>query len=299
MKIFVAGSLNMDLTIKAPYVPQRGETLTGEGFFTTPGGKGANQAVASAKLGGEVYMVGCVGEAFGEELISSLEQAGVHTDFVERCGGVSSGIAVIVVVDGDNRIVLDKGANALLSEELVDRALETARAGDYLIVQLETNLSVVAYALKHAKEIGMVTVLNPAPAVPLESGMLQNCDYFIPNQTEAEKYTGIYPDSEKTVKQCAGALAEQGVKCTVITLGEVGSAGIQNGELINVAACKVRAVDTTGAGDTYVGALVTRLSEGAELKEAMAFASRASALAVTRRGAQTAIPSRGEVDGFI
>lgn len=212
MKIFVVGSLNMDLVIKAPFMPENGMTIGGEGFMTNPGGKGANQAAAIGKLGGNVRMVGCVGEAFGAELKGALDGYGVNTEYVKSVGGVSSGIAVIIVVDGDNRIILDAGANAKVSESLVDEALKEAEAGDYLVSQLEIDLSIVEYALKKAKEKGMVTLLNPAPAAKLSEGILANSDYFIPNQSEAEFYTGIYPEDEASAKKCAEKLSEQGVK---------------------------------------------------------------------------------------
>lgn len=296
MKIYVIGSLNMDLTIRAPYVPSKGETIEGEGFLTTPGGKGANQATAVGKLGGNVRMVGMVGNSFGEELIGALQAANVDTRFVERTEEVSSGIAVIVVVGGDNRIILDRGANGMVSESLIDRALADAREGDYLIAQLEISREIVKYALKQAKSRGMITVLNPAPAAELDDEMFANSDYFIPNQTEAEFYTGIYPSDEESIRACAASLSARGVGNVIITLGEQGSVSICGGRFERAEAVKVNAVDTTAAGDTYVGALVTRLSEGAEIADAMRFASRASAVTVTRRGAQAAVPFRYEVE---
>lgn len=296
MKIYVVGSLNMDLTIRAPYMPAKGETMTGEGFLTTPGGKGANQAVAIGKLGGNVSMVGMVGNAFADELIGSLKQANVNPEFVERADDVSSGIAVIVVVDGDNRIILDRGANGKVSEALIDRALQNAQAGDYLVLQLEIALDMVEYALKKAKSKGMITFLNPAPAAKLNDEIFAHSDYFIPNQTEAEFYTGIYPKDEESAKACAALLSERGVGNVIITMGEQGSVSICGGTFRKAEAVRVKAVDTTAAGDTYVGALVTRLSEGAEIGEAMKFASRASAITVTRRGAQAAVPFRSEVE---
>ncbi|MGN1078446.1 MAG: ribokinase [Candidatus Gallimonas sp.] len=298
MKIYVAGSLNMDLTIRAPYAPAKGETLTGDGFMTTPGGKGANQAVAVGKLGGNVSMIGMVGSAFGDELISSLRHANVNTEFVGRTEQASSGIAVIVVVDGDNRIILDRGANGMVSRELIDRALEDAQAGDYFVIQLEISLDMVKYGLEKAKSKGLITVLNPAPAAALDDGIFAACDYFMPNQTEAEFYTGIYPKDEESARECAARLNGKGVKNVVITMGEQGSVGVCGGEYYTAEAVRVDAVDTTAAGDTYVGAFVTALSEGAKTGEAMKFASHASALTVTKRGAQAAIPSRGEVDAF-
>ncbi len=295
MKIYVVGSLNMDLVIRAPFMPENGMTISGEGFMTNPGGKGANQAAAVGKLGGEAYMVGCVGDAFGDELISTLKGYGVNTQFVEKKENVSSGIAVIVVVDGDNRIVLDKGSNGLVSEELVDKAFKNAEAGDFVVCQLEISQDVVAYAFKKAKEKGMVTVLNPAPAATLRDGILEYCDWFIPNQSEAELYTGIYPADEKSAKLCAEKLTQFGVKNVLITMGGQGSASISGGEYVHTDIFKVNAIDTTAAGDTYVGAFVTKLSEGASVKDAMTFASKASSITVTRKGAQVSIPTRDEV----
>lgn len=295
MKIYIVGSLNMDLVIKAPFMPENGVTISGEGFMTNPGGKGANQAAAIGKLGGQAYMVGCVGDAFGDELKNTLKDYGVHTEFVEKQTGVSSGIAVIVVVDGDNRIILDKGSNAKVSKALIDEALATAKQGDYLVTQLEIGFDMVEYALSEAKKRGMNTVLNPAPAAKLTEGILANSDYFIPNQSEAEFYTGIYPKDEATARACAETLAKKGVKNVLITMGTHGSAFVGGGEFIKVDSFKVNAIDTTAAGDTFVGAFVTRLSEGASVKEAMTFASKASSLTVTRRGAQQSIPYREEV----
>ncbi len=298
MKIFVVGSLNMDLVIKAPYMPENGVTMHGEGFMTNPGGKGANQAAAIGKLGGEVYMVGCVGDAFGEELTSTLGKYGVHTDYIKKVNGISSGIAVILVVDGDNRIILDAGSNAKVGMTLIDKALAKAEAGDYLVTQLEIEQDMVEYALKRAKEIGMHTILNPAPAAKVSEGILAHSDYFIPNQSEAEFYTGIYPTDELSAKQCADALKAQGVKNVVITMGGEGSAAVCGSEYIKVPCFPAKAIDTTAAGDTFVGALVTKLAEGASMKDAMTFASKASSITVTRRGAQQSIPYRNEVDTF-
>lgn len=295
MKIFVVGSLNMDLVIRAPYMPANGETMSGEGFMTNPGGKGANQATAVGKLGGNAYMVGCVGEAFGDELKATLQGYKVNTEYVQKLNGVSSGIAVIVVVDGDNRIILDAGANGKVSEALVDAALAEAEAGDFLICQLEIAQSIVAYAFKKAKEKGLTTVLNPAPAKEIEEEIIANCDWFIPNQLEAKLYTGIYPTDEASAKQCAAVLQARGIKNVLITMGVSGSGCVTGGEYIHADSFKVDAIDTTAAGDTYVGAFITRLSEGATVQEAMTFASKASSITVTRKGAQQSIPVRDEI----
>lgn len=298
MRIYIVGSLNMDLVIRAARMPQGGETILGEGFLSNPGGKGANQAVAVAKLGGEAYMVGCVGREFGADLLETLQKYGVHADHVRRETDLSSGIAVIIVAGGDNRIILDTASNGRTDEALVDRAFADAKEGDYLLVQLEIGLPTVAYALKEAKKRGMITVLNPAPAAKLPQALYADCDWFVPNQTEAQFYTGIYPSDEKSIRKCAEKLGKLGVKNVLITLGTDGSASVSKGVFRRVDPVPAAAVDTTAAGDTYVGAFVTRLSEGAEIETAMHFASAASALTVTRRGAQCAIPLRAEVEAY-
>ena len=294
-KIFIVGSINMDLVIKSEYMPKNGETVSGSDFMTNPGGKGANQAVAVAKLGGQSYMVGAVGEAFGDELKNTLSGYGVNVDYVNSLKGVSSGIAVIVVVDGDNRIILDAGSNGKVDKALVDKAFESAKEGDYLICQLEISQETVKYALELGKKKGMITLLNPAPAANLIDGILACCDYFIPNQSEAEFYTGIYPDTELSAKACAEKLKTFGVKNIVVTMGGEGSSAVSNGEYVQVPAKKTTPIDTTAAGDTFVGAFTVALSEGKDIKSAMEFATSASAITITRRGAQQSIPTRNEL----
>ena len=285
----------MDLVIKAPFMPENGVTISGEGFMTNPGGKGANQAVAVSKLGGDAYMVGAVGKAFGSELKATLGEYGVNTEFVKECEDISSGIAVIVVVEGDNRIILDSGANNRVDVELIDSAFSQASEGDYLICQLEIPQESIRYALKRAKELKMKTVLNPAPAVKLIDGILENVDIFNTNQSETEFYTGIYPNDEKTSLCAAQRLEEMGVSTVLITLGAEGSCAINQGQYFKVSGYKVDAIDTTAAGDTYIGAFVTALSEGLSIPDAMDLASKASALTVTKQGAQQAIPFRNEL----
>lgn len=296
MKIFIVGSLNMDLVIRAPFMPENGMTISGEGFMTNPGGKGANQAAAVGKLGGNAYMVGCVGNAFGTELKETLQGYGVNTANVAMDETVSSGIAVIVVVDGDNRIILDAGANANVSKELVDKAFSQAETGDFVICQLEIAQDIVAYAFQKAKEKGLTTVLNPAPAAEVQESIMQYCDWFIPNQSEAQFYTGIYPDDEESAKACAERLQAKGIKNVLITMGVAGSVCIQDGVYTRANSFKVKAIDTTAAGDTYVGAFVTKLSEGASVQDAMTFASKASSLTVMKKGAQQSIPYRKDVN---
>lgn len=295
-KIFVVGSLNMDLVIHAPYMPENGVTLTGSGFMTNPGGKGANQAAAVGKLGGNAYMVGCVGTPFGDQLTAALRGYKVNTDCVATLQDTSSGIAVIVVVDGDNRIFLDAGANAKVDRALIDRALEKAEAGDLMLLQLEIDLDCVSYALRKAKEKGMTTFLNPAPAAELPDAMYPLCDWFTPNRSETALYTGIDPTDSDKQAQCAEILRGRGCKNVLMTLGIDGSVCFtDDGRQVRVPCQKVKAVDTTAAGDTYAGALAVALSEGKDIETAMRFAAAASAVTVTRHGAQQAIPWREEV----
>ena len=294
-KIFIVGSINMDLVIDSPYMPENGETITGSNFMENPGGKGANQAVAVSKLGGASYMVGKVGKAFGRELKETLSSYGVNIDYVKEEENISSGIAVIVVVDHDNRIILDKGSNALVDKKLIDNALKDANEGDYVVCQLEIPQESVKYAFEVAKSKGLTTILNPAPAAKLIDGILENTDYFIPNQTETELYIGILPDTIDKAKEACIKLTEAGVKNTVITLGTKGSIAYSNSKFVFANAYKVEAIDTTAAGDTYIGALTAKLSEGSSLEDAMDYASKASSITVTRRGAQKSIPYKNEI----
>ena len=296
MKIFVVGSINMDLVIKAPVMPDQGVTLTGSNFMMNPGGKGANQAVSVSKLGGEAYMVGCVGDAFSKDLIETLNSYNVKTDFVFKKDNVSSGVAVIVIVNGDNRIILDAGSNALVDKEAVDEAFKHAQEGDYVISQLEIPQETVKYAFEKAKELKMVTILNPAPAAKLIDGILNNTDYFIPNENELELYTGIKADTKEKQVEAIKALNSLGVKNVIVTLGSDGSCTLIDGKYVHVDSYKVKAVDTTAAGDTFIGALAVELSRGKELTEAMDFASKASSITVTRDGAQKSIPYRNELE---
>ena len=296
MKIFVVGSINMDLVIKSPVMPDNGVTLTGSDFMMNPGGKGANQAVAVSKLGGESYMVGCLGDAFSRDLKETLEGYNVKTDYIVKKDNVSSGIAVIIIVDGDNRIILDAGSNALVDKDAVDNAFSKASEGDYVICQLEIPQETVRYAFLKAKKLKMKTILNPAPASKLIDGILENTDYFIPNENETEMYTGIKPDTKENQILAIKKLNEMGVKNIVITLGTNGSSTIENNEYIHVDSYKVKAIDTTAAGDTFIGALTVELSRGRKLKDAMDFASKASSITVTRNGAQKSIPYRNELE---
>jgi len=293
-KIFVFGSLNMDLVITAPYMPVSGETLTGSGFMTAGGGKGANQAAAIGKLGGAVKMCGSVGaDAFGDALIASLSGAGVDVSCIQRVD-VSTGVAVIVIVDGDNRIILDKGANGVVTTAEIDAFLQDAQAGDIFLTQLESPYGVVEYALRKAKSMGLYTVLNPAPAKTDAVRMLDAVDMLTPNESETKIFAG-----EDDVEEAIRKVRALGVKDLIVTLGAKGCRYIGTDTDKTYPCFRVNAIDTTAAGDTFTGAVVTELSRGRTVAEAIPFATAASAIAVTRRGAQTSIPTRAEVEAFL
>ncbi len=297
-KIYIVGSINMDLIVGTDIFPDAGMTVMGYGFMTNPGGKGANQAVSASKCGGNAVMVGAVGNEFGDELLQTLSNYGVNVDNVKRYNDVSSGIAVITVCRGENRIIIDSGANGRVAEELAARALSDATENDMLIVQLEIPIETVMSALRVAKSKGMKTIVNPAPACELPNDIWELSDYFIPNQTETRFYTGIYPDSPETDRLAAAKLLEKGVPNVIITLGERGTVAASKDGFLTASAYKTTAVDTTAAGDTFVGALATRIQKGDDLLTALKFANRASSIAVSRKGAQQSIPTFDEITAY-
>lgn len=285
--IYISGSLNMDLCIETPYVPQAGETITGKGFITNGGGKGANQATAAAKLGGKIAMCGAVGnDAFGETLLANLSSAGADISHIRKIDGISTGIAVIIISDSNNRIILDKGANAFLTENDIDEFLKNAGKGDIFLTQLENPIKVAGYGLKLAKELGLYTILNPAPANKEIEEYLSFVDLVTPNETELELFGG------------KDKLFNAGVKKIVTTLGSKGyEIADKNGAKV-YPCIKVKAIDTTAAGDTLCGGLAAGLAEGMSLEEACAFGSKAASIACTRKGAQQSIPTKAEVMNF-
>ena len=272
-KVYVVGSINTDLVIKAPYMPVSGETLTGEGFFTAHGGKGANQAVAAARLGGHVVMCGCVGgDRFGKDAVDALKADGIDTQYIRVVENTPSGTAVIIVVDGDNRIILDKGANACLTQQDIDNALKNAQEGDIYLTQLENPIEIIGYGLKKAKEKGMYVVLNPAPADKKIAPYLGYCDLVVPNETETELLGG----REELLKR---------VETLLVTLGGDGFEIATKEESRSYPCIKITPEDTTAAGDTLCGGLVAMLAEGNSLEKAAKFGSKAASIACTRKGA--------------
>lgn len=284
--IYIVGSINTDLVIETPYIPKGGETLTGNGFFTAHGGKGANQAVSAARLGGKVFMCGAVGDDdFGKSAIDSLKQDNINTDCVKVVKNTPTGTAVIILCNGDNRIIIDKGANACLSTQDIDKFLSNAKAGDIFLTQLENPIDVIGYGLEKAKEKGMRVILNPAPANVEIKPYLKYCDLVTPNETEIEIMGGYKNVLENVDK-------------ILVTLGSKGFQIITKECSKSYPCVNVKAVDTTAAGDTLCGGLVAYLAEDYSLEDSAKFGSLSASIACTRKGAQPSIPTRKEVINF-
>ena len=297
-KIVVIGSINMDLVTICDRAPNGGETLLGTEFFQMPGGKGANQAVTIGKLGSRVVILGKVGDdLFGKELLSSMDKNGVDIQFIEKAP-VSTGIAKIVVEkNGQNRILVVPGANSYVDIEYIDNHLDVIKDCDVVIGQLEIPISTVEYAFKKAKEYGKITILNPAPAIKLSEELIKNSDYIIPNESELEVITGMKIESFDGIIEAAKKVIKMGVKGLIVTLGEKGSLYLGGDKFTKHSAYKVKAIDTTAAGDSFIGGFVTRLDLGVD--KAIEFATKVSAISVTKRGAQTSIPTMEEVENFV
>ena len=289
-KIFVLGSMNMDMVMQAERLPLAGETIRGTGFFLNAGGKGANQAVAVKRSGGALKFCACVGDdVFGERLINTLREYEVDTENVRTIDGTSSGLAQITVVNGDNRIILYGGANECLDAEVAERFLAEAVKGDIFLTQLETAPAVVLRSLETAKARGMQTILNPAPAQNFSSEMLKFTDILIPNETEAMSISG-----KTDIEEAVLALSER-VKEVIVTVGDKGCICSRGGSVSLHPCPQVSVVDTTAAGDTFCGAFAARLGKGYSMEESVGYALKAASLAVTKRGALQSIPSENEV----
>lgn len=295
-KITVIGSLNMDLVITTSRIPVLGETILGRGFMKTPGGKGANQAVASARLGGQVSFIGCVGQdIFGEELIENLNANKVNVKNVFRIEGDSTGVAVIIVKDGNNMIIVDSGANFRLTPRMIDSLEEVIKESTIVVLQLEIPIETVETAAAIAKRHNVKTILNPAPARLLSDKLLKNADIITPNETEAEILTGIKVSDDESARQALIFLRDKGIEQVIITLGSKGALYNRKNEIILKPVPKVKVVDTTAAGDAFTGAIAVSLSKGCSIDEAIDFANMAGTLTVTRRGAQLSLPELREV----
>ena len=299
-KVVVIGSLNMDLVTRAPRLPRGGETLIGESFATVSGGKGANQAVAAARLGAQVSMVGCVGsDAYGEELRGALLAEQIDCQAVSTVDD-SSGVALIVVDDNSqNAIVIVAGANGALTPEVIDRFDAVLRTADVIICQLEVPDATVGHALKRGRDLGKTVILNPAPASrPLPADWYASIDYLIPNESEAAALSGLPVDSLASAETAATRLIAMGAGKVIITLGAQGSLFANGKGFEHFPAQKVRAIDTTAAGDTFVGGFAAALANGKNEADAIRFGQVAAALSVTRAGAQPSIPTLSDVQAF-
>lgn len=294
--IVVVGSINMDLVARTHHIPRPGETVTGTGFETTPGGKGANQAVAAARLGASVKMVGMVGEdVFGQALLENLSKADVGVWAVDRISG-PSGVAPILVADnGENSIVVVLGANGKVDAEYIDKNSELIRGAGMVLLQLEIPTETIARVLEICAEANVPVMLDPAPAAALPASTWSRVAWFTPNETEAAFYLG----QSATTEDAAKLLLAKGLKGVVLKRGSAGAyVADSSGRAEWVKPFKVEAVDTVGAGDCFNGAFAVALMEGDDPWKAARFASAAAAISVTRHGAQASMPTRAEVDAF-
>ena len=299
-QILVVGSSNTDMVIKTSYLPRPGETILGGTFFMNPGGKGANQAVAIARLEGLVTFICKTGnDIFGHQSQQLFEDEGINTSYIFSDAKNPSGVALITVDEqAENCIVVASGANACLMPSDLAKAEEAIENSDWVLMQLEIPLETVNYVADQAWQKGKKVILNPAPAHRLSPDLFRHLYLITPNETEAEMISGVKITDESSAQEAARVLSEMGVENVIITLGSKGALVYCNGESEIIPACEVEAIDTTAAGDVFNGALVVALSEGRELKDAVRFACKASAISVTRSGAQSSAPYRHEVDIF-
>ncbi|WP_217520420.1 ribokinase [Vibrio metschnikovii] len=300
-KLVVLGSVNADHVLQVPTFPRPGETLHGRNYQVIPGGKGANQAVAAARLKADIGFIACVGDdAFGIESCERFKLDGMDIRGVKVQADCPTGIAMIQVSDhGENSICLSAEANDRLTAEAIEDDLPSIRAASYLLMQLETPIDGIIKAAQVAKQAKTNVVLNPAPARELPSSLLSCVDVITPNETEAQVLTGITVTDDASAQQAATVLHQQGIEIVIITLGAKGVWLSENGRGQLIHGFRVSATDTTAAGDTFNGAFVTGLLENMPLESAIKFAHAAAAISVTRFGAQTSIPTRQEVDEFL
>jgi len=297
-KIVVVGSSNMDMVVKTDHIPVPGETVLSGSFFMNPGGKGANQAVAVARLGGEVLFISKMGnDVFGKQFSQLFSDEGIDTRYILSDEDLPSGVALITVDKaGENSIVVASGANANLhSSDMEAAALSQIAGAGILLVQLEIPMTTVNYVVQFASAKGVRVILNPAPANSLSAEVLQ-CIYILtPNKMEASMISGLEVTDLESAKKAAQLICSMGAQNVVVTMGAMGAVICKNGECSTVKARVVETIDTTAAGDVFNGALAVAVSEGKELEEAVDFACEAAAISVTRLGAQSSIPYRTEL----
>ncbi len=299
-KVVVVGSFNMDLVVQAERRPQTGETLMGGEFGMFIGGKGSNQAIAAARLGADVTMIGRLGtDLFGDTLMAAHADEGICTDYVIRDTEIGTGVASILIdTDGDNSIVLVPQANMHLSVEDIERASESIAAADVLVLQLEVPVGASQRAAEIAKSNGATVVLNPAPAQELPDDFLAQVDILTPNEVETESLSGIRVSTATDAEHAAKVLLDKGLSAVILTLGERGALLLTSDLTQQIPAYTVEVVDTTAAGDAFCGALATAVAQGENLVDAVAFANAVGALAVTVLGAAPSMPAAAHVEAF-
>lgn len=298
--IVVVGSTNTDMVIKASHLPQPGETILGGTFFMSAGGKGANQAVAAARLGGTVAFIAKIGyDIFGKQSIDLFEKEGIDTTAIVRDKMEPSGVALITVDDeGENCIVVAPGANAALDCSDIDNATEKIEKASLLLMQLEVPIPTVDYAASIAAEKKIKVILNPAPATKLSDELLKKISIITPNQKEAEMLTGIKVTDEVSARQAAIFLRGKGIETVILTMGAAGAFLLHHDGSAMIPGHKVHVVDTTAAGDVFNGAFAVAICEGKAVEDAVVFACKAAAISVSRLGAQASAPHRKDVESF-
>lgn len=296
--IIVVGSSNTDMVINADHLPVPGETIMGGSFMMNFGGKGANQAVAAARLNGNVHFIAKIGkDLFGKRSIEQYEDEGIHVEQIYSDPVLPSGVALIIVdANGENSIVVASGANSSLSPEDIKKAHSVIEKGDIMLIQLEIPIETVEYAAHLAKEKGIKVILNPAPARALSDSLLKNLYMIIPNETEAEILSGVKVTDWESAQKAADIIHAKGANIVVITLGSKGALIKEEGQYHKVPVPKVKAIDTTAAGDTFCGAVCVALTENMSVLDAVKFANKCASITVTRMGAQSSLPYRREID---
>jgi ribokinase len=300
-RIVVVGSVNTDMVVQGERIPAPGETVTGGRFVMVPGGKGANQAVAAARLGAEVILVAKVGDdVFGRQAVENFRREGIQTDFILRDPDRATGVALILVdQSGENSISVAPGTNFALGSEEVEHALAQVGPADAVLLQLEIPVETSRRAARLARAAGACVILDPAPAAPLDDEFLRDVDYLTPNESEAGLLAGLTVTDEATAREAAAKLLRDGPRSVIVTLGAAGALVADDRPMRLLPAPKVQALDTTAAGDAFNGGLACALASGKPIDEAIRYAAAVGALAVTKLGAQPSLPTADEVSRFM
>lgn len=297
-RILIIGSANVDMIIKVPWIPRPGETILGSDFFKVQGGKGANQAVAAARAGGDVTFAGCVGnDSLGADTLSSLKQEGIDVSFVKISPDKPTGVALINVAStGENSISVAPGANHAVTPEDIQAIEHVIAKAQIVLLQQEIPIPAIQTAIEIAFAHKVPVILNPAPAFPIDSGLLSKIEFLTPNEHEAAMIAGVSKEEDKDPRWLAGKLIEMGCRQIIITLGELGALYATAGKTELISGFPVKAVDTTAAGDTFNGYLAVEIASGKPVKDAIHIANKAASVSVTRMGAQSSIPSLIEIE---